>query len=46
LQIAELPAHVMAEMIARLGSSEAVGELVQVLGEGWCERKNLIGGHP
>lgn len=32
LQIAELPAHVMAEMSARLGSSEAVGELVQVLG--------------
>ncbi len=32
LETAELPAHVMAEMFARLGSSEAVGELVQELG--------------
>src|SRR5262245_17382061 len=46
LQVAELPAHIMAEMFARLGSSEAVGELVQKLGQGWCERKNLIGRHP
>ena len=46
LQIAELPAHVMAEMFARLGASEAVVELIQELGQSWCERKNLIGSHP
>ena len=46
LETAELPAHVMAEMFTRLGSSEAVGELVQVLGQGWSETKNLIGRHP
>src|SRR5262249_52101526 len=46
LQIAELPANVMAEMFARLGSSEAVGKLVQKLGQGRCERKNLISRHP
>ena len=46
LQIAELPAHILAEMFARLGSSETIRELVQVLGEGGSQRKDLIGSHP
>jgi hypothetical protein len=36
----------MAEMFARLGASEAVRELVQELGQGGCQGKNLIGSHP
>src|SRR6266851_911792 len=46
LQITELPAHVIVEMLARLASSEAVGELAQELRQGWCERKNLLASHP
>ena len=46
LEIAELPAHVMAEMFARLGSSETVGEFAQELREGWSERKNIVDRHP
>src|SRR5262249_29884164 len=33
LQIAELPAHIMTKMFAWLGTSEAVGELVEKLGQ-------------
>ena len=46
LQIAQLPAHVVLEMFARFGSSEAVGELDEELSQSWSERKNLIGSHP
>src|SRR5713101_7931061 len=40
LQITELPAHVVTEMLARLESSEAVSKLAQELGQGRPERQN------
>jgi len=46
LQVAELSAYVMAQMFARLGSSEAVGELAEELGQRGAEREDLINRHP
>jgi hypothetical protein len=36
----------MAQMFARLGSSEAVGELIEELGQRGAEREDLIDRHP
>src|ERR1700733_2672565 len=46
LEVAELPAHIMAKVFAWFGSSETVGEFAQKLGQRWFERQNLIDGHP
>jgi hypothetical protein len=46
LQIAELPAHVMLEVLPRLRPPETVVELAQKLGQGRFERQDLIGRHP
>jgi hypothetical protein len=46
LQIAELPAHIMTQMHARLDSPEAVSELAQVVGQRRHQRKDLIRCHP
>jgi len=46
LQIAELPAHVMLQMLPRLRPPEAVIELAQKLGQGRFERQDLVDRHP
>src|SRR5437016_2121660 len=46
LEIAELAAHVMPKMFARLRSPKTVGEFAQELGERRFERQDLIDGHP
>lgn len=46
VQIAQLTAHVMAEIFARLGWTEAVGEFVVELAQRGAERGNLIRCHP
>jgi hypothetical protein len=46
LQIAELPTHVVLQMLPRLRPPETVIELAQKLGQGRLERQDLIGCHP
>src|SRR5262245_39679085 len=46
LQIAELPTHVMLEMLPRLGSAEAGVELAEKFDQGRFERQDLIERHP
>ena len=46
LEVAELPAHVMTEMIARFGPPETIGELADKLGKRRPKRENLIFRHP
>ena len=46
LKIAELATNVPAKMFARLGSSEAIVELIQKIGQGRFEGEDLFAGHP
>jgi hypothetical protein len=45
-QVAELPADVLLEVAARVGADEAVGVLVEVVGQCRPQRSDLLLGHP